>query len=132
MLGAKRNGFMSLRRSAEHGFTLIELMVALAIFSLAAVTLLRLQGVSTRTASEISTKTVAQIVAQNIAVDALTDPTPPAFGTSSGVAENAGQQWRWIRTSKRTDDVRLARIDIVVTTADGRPGAALSLARAVK
>ncbi len=38
------SGFESQWRSAEHGFTLIEMMVALAIFSLAALALLRLEG----------------------------------------------------------------------------------------
>ncbi|WP_278988420.1 type IV pilus modification PilV family protein, partial [Sphingobium yanoikuyae] len=41
------------RRSAEHGFTLLEMLVALAVFSLAALALVRLQGVTLRTAADL-------------------------------------------------------------------------------
>ena len=117
---------------ARHGFTLIELMVALAVFSLAAITLLRVQGISARSASELQVRTIGQIVAGNVAVEALSDPATPALGTTSGVVRNGGLNWRWTRTTQRTADVRIARIDISVATDDGRPGGLLSVARTIK
>ena len=120
------------RRSAARGFTLIELMVALAVFSLAAITLLRVQGVSSRTASELEVRTIGQIVANNVAAVVLSDPVLPTLGTTTGAVQNGGLNWRWTRTTQRTADVRIARIDIAVATDDGRPGGALSVARTVK
>ena len=67
------------RRSAEHGFTLIELMVALAVFSLVALTLLKLQGAIVRNSGEIGDRAVGQVVAHNLAVETLTDPRAPAI-----------------------------------------------------
>jgi general secretion pathway protein I len=117
--------------STEHGFTLIEIMVALAVFGLAALALLRLQGVSARSTADVERRALGQIVANNVAVEALTDPTPPSLGTASGAETNGGLQWRWTRTVARTADVRIIRIDVGVIGPDGRLGGALSVARRV-
>ena len=76
--------------------------------------------------------TLGQIVANNIAVDALTDPVPPPFGKSEGIADNGGRKWKWVRTATRTADVRIVRIDVSVADENGRPGAALSFARVIQ
>lgn len=113
----------------ESGFTLIEMLVALAIFSLAALALLRLEGATLTSTQRLADATVAQIVARNLAVGVLTDPRAPAFGTERGEAVNGGTTWRWTRETKRTDDVRIVRIDFLVTDDAGRPMTRLSLAR---
>ena len=117
------------KRARERGFTLIEMMVALAVFSLAALALLRLQGATVTSTAAIETRALGQIVANNLAVEALTDAVPPPLGKSEGVVENGGRKWRWNRVTKRTADVRIVRIDIGVVDEFGRPGGALSLAR---
>lgn len=105
------------------------MMVALAVFSLAALALLRLQGATVSSTAVIETRALGQIVANNLAVEALTDAVPPPLGKSEGAVENGGRQWRWTRITKRTADVRIVRIDIGVVDEFGRPGGALSLAR---
>jgi general secretion pathway protein I len=116
-------------QQSQQGFTLIEMMVALAVFSLAALALLRLQGATVSSTAVIETRALGQIVANNLAVEALTDAVPPPLGKSEGVVENGGRKWRWSRITKRTADVRIVRIDIGVVDEFGRPGGALSLAR---
>ncbi|MFZ4687900.1 MAG: type II secretion system minor pseudopilin GspI [Polymorphobacter sp.] len=113
----------------ETGFTLVEVLVALAIFSLAALALLRLQGAALGTTARLDEKTIAAIVAQNQAVDAMTSPLPPAFGTASGTVTNAGRAWRWTQVTARTPDPRLQRIEIRVAGRDGGTAAALTLVR---
>src|SRR3546814_3358742 len=50
----------------ETGFTLLEMLVALAVFSLAALALIRLQSVTLHTAAGLDGKTLGQIVAHNL------------------------------------------------------------------
>lgn len=125
-------GFKSLWRSAENGFTLIELMVALAIFSLVALTLLKLQGTIVRNSGEIASQAMGQIVAHNMAVETLTDPRAPSLGKAEGMTDNGGKRWSWTRTTAATADARFVRIDIAVSDEAGRPAGALTLARAAQ
>ena len=113
----------------DEGFTLIEVLVALAIFSLAALALLRLQGVSVNGAARLEERTVGAIVANNLGVEAMVADPAPAFGKSSGSERNAGRDWRWTREVKRLPDIRLQRIDISVASPDRGRVAGLTLVR---
>ncbi|WP_370309123.1 type II secretion system minor pseudopilin GspI [Sphingobium abikonense] len=119
-------------RQGEGGFTLLEMLVALAVFSLAALALVRLQGVTLRTAADLDSKAMGQIVARNLMVEVQTDPMPPSIGEEDGEAVNGGRRWHWTRVAKPTDDRRLLQVDLTV---DGQPGAspvALSFVRVVE
>ena len=119
-------------RRAERGFTLLEMLVALAVFSLAALALVRLQGVTLRTAADLDSKAMGQIVARNLMVEVQTDPVPPSIGEEDGESVNGGRRWHWTRVVKPTDDRRLLQVDLTV---DGQPGAspvALSFVRVVE
>lgn len=105
------------RRKREHGFTLLEMLVALAVFSLAALALLRLEGATLRQTADLDDKALAQLVARNMGVELLTDPAPPPLGQARGEVVNGGRRWRWTRSVSRTPDARLVRVDIAVTGA---------------
>lgn len=116
----------------EQGFTLLEMLVALAVFSLAALALVRLQGVTLRTAADLDSKALGQIVARNLMVEMQTDPAPPSLGQQEGDADNGGRRWHWTREVKATDDKRLLQVNLTV---DGQPGASpvvLSFVRVVR
>jgi general secretion pathway protein I len=116
----------------EGGFTLIETLVAMAIFSLAALALLRLEGATLSSTAMLSDRALGQIVARNLSVDFMTDVRAPAFGEANGAVVNAGRTWRWARKVTRTDDARIVRIDIAITDDAGRPSGALSMARTIE
>lgn len=113
----------------EAGFTLLEMLVALIVFSLAALALLRLEGATIRSTADLETQTVAQMVARNVAVDTLSDPLAPSLGKSDGKVENGGRQWRWERRTSLTGDQRIARVDIAVFDAAGGQAARLTIVR---
>jgi general secretion pathway protein I len=122
-------GFGSHRRSAEHGFTLIEMMVALAVFSLAALALIRLEGATIRGAATLDTTLLAQTVARNVAIEAMTDARAPTIGTATGSESNGGRDWTWTRTVQRTGDARILRIDVTVLDPAGRNAGHLTMVR---
>lgn len=113
----------------DNGFTLVEVLVALAVFSLAALALLRLQGAAVGTAVRLDERAVGAIVARNQAVAVLTEERAPALGVQSGVEANGGRTWRWTRNVRRTADTRLQRIDILVAGPEGGQVATLTVVR---
>lgn len=107
----------------EQGFTLIEMMVALAVFSLAALALIRLEGASFRGAAAVDRSLLAGIVARNVAVEALTASKLPTLGTAQGTEINGRGNWQWTRTvSPVGDGDRVFRIDVIVADAAGVAG----------
>lgn len=104
----------------ERGFTLLEVLVALAVFSLAALALLRLQGASLSNVARLDEKLLAMIVAQNLAVETRLLVPAPAYGESRGEVPNGGRVWRWQREVVRTPDAGLQRVDIRVRDAGGQ------------
>lgn len=98
----------------RNGFTMIEIMVALAIFSLAALAMVRLQGYSVRSTANLGDSSIAWQVARNVAVEILSSPAPPTLGETGGEEINGGQNWRWTANTSKTDDARLVRVEISV------------------
>lgn len=126
-LEAQARGYMG--EGGQRGFTLLEMMVALAVFSLAALALIKLQGFTIRTAADLDGKVMAGIVAHNLMVDVQTAPTAPSRGEDQGEVENGGKNWRWTRTVTPMDDERFVRVDVAVTGPAGEAPAALSFVR---
>ena len=97
------------------GFTLVETLVALAVFGLAAMALLNLAGENTRSAARVETRTLGGIVAENLAVEAVIAPAL-GDGETDGQVQLAGRTWRWTRAVAATDDPDIQKIDIRVRT----------------
>ncbi|HEY1145452.1 MAG TPA: type II secretion system minor pseudopilin GspI [Allosphingosinicella sp.] len=116
-------------RSAEQGFTLIEMLVALAIFSLAALALLRLEGATVSNTARLQDQAIAEIVARNIAVETATDPAAPALGETSGETVNGGRAWRWRRTVALSPESRIQLVTIAVEGQNGPSAATLTIFR---
>lgn len=125
----RSNGFGTRRRAAEHGFTLIEVMVALAVFGLAVLALVRLEGAAIRGATSVEEATVAQMVARNVVLDAVTAAEPPAPGRTDGGEANGGRAWRWTLQVSPTGDPRVVRVDVAVANRSGQVVARLSTIR---
>lgn len=105
------------RRS--QGFTLIEIMVALAVFGLAAMAIVRLEGATIRGASMLDETLVAQMVARNVAIEGVTDAQPPTAGRTTGTQTNGGRSWTWTRQVQKLGDSSAMRIDVAVMDQNG-------------
>ena len=115
--------------SGDGGFTLLEMLVALSVISIAALALVRLDAYAVRTAGDLDESTMAGIVAQNRAVELWTDPAPPTIGNSAIGVANAGRNWRVEQRVAKTADDALLRIDLFVRPESGRGQAALTIIR---
>ncbi|MBU6165322.1 MAG: type II secretion system minor pseudopilin GspI [Alphaproteobacteria bacterium] len=101
-----------------NGFSLIEVMVALAIFGLAAVALIRLQGVSLASATTLAERGQAAIVARNQALEAWVSPTPP--GPAQGHERAGRRDWVWTRQTRPGPDPGTVLIAISVAGDNGQ------------
>jgi general secretion pathway protein I len=107
------------------GFTLIEILVALAIVAVALAAGMRALAQSADGATTLKSRTLALWVAQNrLAVAQLAHPAP-AQGTSAGDAAQAGRSFVWRETVTATPNPAFRKIDIVVSE-PGAPDYALA------
>lgn len=110
---------MTERGGERDGFTLVEMLVALAVFSLSALALLNLAGENTRSAARVETRTLGGVVADNVAVEAVAAPIL-SDGVSSGQVKLAGRDWRWTRTVSPTDAADIQRVEVRVSNDEGQ------------
>ncbi len=117
---------------SRNGFTLLELLVALAVFSIAALALLRLDAVAVATAADLGERQGTMLVAENEAALLATDPVDPPLGASTRNVTNGGRSFVVTRLVLRTPDPRLLRIDLVATHDTGGGRAAVTMIRRVR
>ena len=86
------------------GFTLIEVMVALAIIAIALSSLIKASGNHTNSASYLKSKTLAHYVAMNEITQLQIEKAWPDLGTIKKSSEMAGVEWYWTREVKKTGD----------------------------
>ena len=113
----------------QRGFTLIEVMVALVVFGLAVLALVRLEGAGIRGAGLVGEALSARLVARNVALDAYTGPDAPAPGRTTGTEANGGRDWAWTRAVSAVGDAGVTRIDVVVADRTGQVRSRLTMVR---
>lgn len=104
-------------RRAE-GFSLLEMLVALAVFGLVVLALLNLAGENTRTAAIVEERVLAGVVADNRAVEASIEPLAALADAIAGDERVGDRDWRWTRSVDATDDPGIVRVEIAVRPAD--------------
>lgn len=104
-------------KQAAHGFTLLEVLIALAVLAIGMIAVIGTAGTSTHLAAELKDETFAHWVAMNELTSLRLAPAWPDLGTHKGEADMAGQQWRWQAVISKTSDPDLLRADIDVSNA---------------
>jgi len=99
---------------ADGGFTLIEVLVALSIFSIAVLAVLKAQGESVIASAAVEERAMAEIVAENRLIETVLSVELPQPGEQAGTAELAGREWIWTQVVSATADADLSRIDVSV------------------
>lgn len=114
--------------ASDDGFSLIELLVAVSILALAAVSLLESQTQAISITSQLEQQSLASIVAENrlnLALGLIEEPVP---GTRSGSENQMGMDFRWQETVRPAPGGDLTIIEVTVSTDDRQ---ALQLARLI-
>jgi general secretion pathway protein I len=86
------------------GFTLIEIMVAMAIIAIALASLMKASGNHTYSAAYLKAKTLAHYVAMNEVTRLQLSKEWPDLGSSNKSTEMAGTEWYWTREVEKTAD----------------------------
>ncbi|MGH8283553.1 MAG: type II secretion system minor pseudopilin GspI [Gammaproteobacteria bacterium] len=101
----------------NRGFTLIEVLIALAVLAIGMIAVISTAGTSTRQAAELRDDSFAHWVAMNELTTLRLAAAWPDVGVQKGDAEMAGQKWHWQATVAKTSDPDLLRVDIDVSSA---------------
>ncbi len=104
---------MSLRRLA--GFTLLEVMVALVIISLALAGVAGSMGQMIDTANTMRDRTYASWIAQNKITEMRLSGVVPEVGESSGEEDYANTTWAWSAEVSETGIENLMKVDVSVS-----------------
>jgi general secretion pathway protein I len=105
---------MCLAVSASRGFTLIEVLVALAIAAIALTAVSRSAAVSSTSAAEIRLRTLAGFVAENRLGELEARRAWPPVGVSEGLERQAGIEFPWRVEVFATQHPLLRRVEVQV------------------
>lgn len=103
---------MAAQRS--RGFTLVEVLAAVAILAIAMAAILSAMTRYTGNAAHLQNRTLALLVAHNRLTELRLVGDFPATGKSDGDEDLAGEEWRWFIEVQDTEDPALRRVDIRV------------------
>ena len=96
------------------GFTLVEILVALAIVAVALAAGMRALAQSADGATSLKARTLALWIAQNRVAGAQLAAPWPSLGTRDGDAVEAGRRFRWRETISATPNGAFRRIEVAV------------------
>tara|TARA_R110000868_G_scaffold134224_3_gene346136 strand:+ start:1271 stop:1660 length:390 start_codon:yes stop_codon:yes gene_type:complete len=96
------------------GFTLLEVLVALAIFALVAASVLTATARSLQTAARLEDKTLAMWIADNRLSEMQLAREPVADGREQGEVAFAGRRWQWQSEVEATSEADMRRVTLWV------------------
>lgn len=102
----------------QTGFTLAEVMVAMAILSTAVAAALVLMSGQLAAAGDVERRMLAGIVAENLLVEVMANNNTPQLRTETGVEALGGVDWQWTRVTAETPVNGMVRITIDIRQED--------------
>ncbi|HXH03416.1 MAG TPA: type II secretion system minor pseudopilin GspI [Candidatus Competibacteraceae bacterium] len=110
-----------MRRRAQAGFTLLEVLVALAVLAISLGALIRVAGSALDSVGYLKRQTLAGWVAQNKLNELLLAAAGNSAESASGTSAMAGRDWHWQVRLLNTADPDLQRIEVSVALDEGAP-----------
>lgn len=102
----------------QAGFTLVEVLVAVAILGMALGAIVVGGSRYADNAAYLRDKTMATWVAHNVLTEWYLAEEYPDTGTREGDAELAGREWAWEAEIQETPDPDVRRVDLSVRLAE--------------
>lgn len=102
-------------RRSEKGFTLIEVLVGLALLSVASIGIIHSVNLNIKTARAIETIALGAIVAENYIVDFRLEGGLLQLGTTASVVSSGNRQWQVLHTISRTESRFLVQLKVEVS-----------------
>ena len=102
-------------RRRSRGFTIIEVMVALAIVAFSLTAIAASMGQMIDTANAMRERTYASWIAQNKIAELRLANIIPEVSSTSGEIEYAGTEWAWRAVISETGVENLFRVDVTVS-----------------
>ncbi len=110
---------------AERGFTLFEVLVALAIMSIGVLATMRALGMVTQATAGLQDRQLAAWVAQNRLAEIRALGLFPPVGISDGTVVQGRQTFRWRQEVSATPNPLFRRVDVQVFRDDGDTAVAM-------
>lgn len=102
----------------SRGFTLLEILVALAVLAFAMGAIIKAGSDFTGSHAHLHARSMANWVARNVLVEYQVGNEWPRVGEQKGTQEMGGKEWRWLARISQTDEAQLRRIDVDVMLSD--------------
>ena len=107
------------RKARRKGFTLVEVLVALAIISIALLAALRVAGGGTNSVGELRGRLLAGWVAEDLLAEQRARGDWPSPGLLNGMQRQGGLEFAWREEVVATPNSAFRRVDIRVFAATG-------------
>jgi len=105
-------------RQRLQGFTLLEVLIALAVLALAMGAAIKATSDYTSNQSYLRDRTMAMWVARNVLVEFQIRDEWLSVGERKGTREMGSQEWRWLTRISQTEEPELRRLDVEVYPLD--------------
>jgi general secretion pathway protein I len=109
------NSFQQTGQSIARGFSLLEVIVALAVLATALAAVIGVAIAQTRAEQRINTRFFAAIVAKNVLAQNQLSPLWPELGESSGRVSMGPQNFVWQLRVIATPSAELRRLDVQIS-----------------
>ena len=101
------------------GFTLLEVLIALAVLALSMAAAIKSVADYTNNQSYLRDRTLAMWVARNVLIEHQVRKEWPEVGELKGSSEMGNREWRWLAVVSQTEEQELRRMDVEVYPIEG-------------